>query len=340
MAWWSRTGGLQQQDEPKKSVPKGIWTKCDKCAATLYGPELGENAGVCMHCGHHLRLPTEARIALMLDDDSFAERDQGLEASDPLGFRVDGKRYRDQIKATIKKVGPTDAFRCGSATIGGFPVEVGFFVFEFMGGSMGSVVGEKITRQFERAIERRVPAVLFSASGGARMQEGVLSLMQMAKTSAARSRMREAKVPYISVLLHPTTGGVAASVAMLGDVIVAEPDALIGFAGPRVIEQTIRQQLPPGFQRSEFLLEHGMVDMVVPRKELKLTIARMLGWFSGQGMPASARAGSQGEADAAPDGDRGGAVSGNGTAGNGAHPEPPSADDIEAEAEELEDEGA
>jgi acetyl-CoA carboxylase carboxyl transferase subunit beta len=193
MAWWSRTGGLQQQDEPKKSVPKGIWTKCDKCAATLYGPELGENAGVCMHCGHHLRLPTEARIALMLDPDSFTERDRGLEASDPLGFRVDGKRYRDQLKATIKKVGDSDAYRGGSATIGGFPVEVGFFVFEFMGGSMGSVVGEKITRQFERAIERRVPAVVFSASGGARMQEGVLSLMQMAKTSAARSKMRRGR---------------------------------------------------------------------------------------------------------------------------------------------------
>ena len=183
------------------------------------------------------------------------------------------------MKGTTRKVGPGDAYRAGTATVGGIPVEVGFFVFEFMGGSMGSVVGEKIARQFERAVAHRRPAIMFSASGGARMQEGVLSLMQMAKTSAARSRLREAKVPYIAVLLHPTTGGVAASVAMLGDVIIAEPDALIGFAGPRVIEQTIRQQLPPGFQRSEFLLEHGMVDLVVSRKDLKATLERTLRWF-------------------------------------------------------------
>ncbi|HEX5060631.1 MAG TPA: acetyl-CoA carboxylase, carboxyltransferase subunit beta [Kofleriaceae bacterium] len=277
MAWWSRTQGLAEQ--PKKSVPKGIWIKCERCAATLYEADLDANFRVCSSCQHHFRMPTEARIKMMCDLGTWQEHDRELESGDPLGFRVDGKKYVDQVKGTTKKVGPGDAYRAGTATMGGIAVEIGFFVFEFMGGSMGSVVGEKITRQFERAAAHKRPAIMFSASGGARMQEGVLSLMQMAKTSAARSRLREARVPYISVLLHPTTGGVAASVAMLGDLIVAEPDALIGFAGPRVIEQTIRQQLPPGFQRSEFLLEHGMVDMVVPRKDLKSTLERTLRWF-------------------------------------------------------------
>ena len=277
MAWWSRTQGLVA--EPKKSVPKGIWIKCERCSSTLYEADLEANERVCTSCNHHFRMSTEARIAHSVDPGSWMEHDKGLESGDPLGFRVDGKKYVDQVRGTTKKVGPGDAFRAGTAAIGGIPVEVGFFVFEFMGGSMGSVCGEKIARQFERAVAHRRPAIIFHASGGARMQEGVLSLMQMAKTSAARSRLREARVPYISVLLHPTTGGVAASVAMLGDIILAEPDALIGFAGPRVIEQTIRQQLPPGFQRSEFLLEHGMVDQVVGRKDLKKTLERMLRWF-------------------------------------------------------------
>ncbi len=284
MAWWSRTGGLAP--EPKKSVPKGIWTKCEKCASTIYEEDHIANLRVCASCGHHFRMSTDERIAMIVDGGVWTEHDQHLESRDPLGFRVDGKRYSDQLKSSIKKVGSSDAYRAGTATIGGIAVETGFFVFEFMGGSMGSVVGEKITRQFERALAHHRPAVLFSASGGARMQEGVLSLMQMAKTSAARSRLREGKVPYISVLLHPTTGGVAASVAMLGDVIIAEPDALIGFAGPRVIEQTIRQQLPPGFQRSEFLLEHGMVDMVVTRPRLKATLERVLRWFAAPAAPS------------------------------------------------------
>jgi len=291
MAWWSRTQGLAEQ--PKKSVPKGIWTKCERCSATLYEADLDANLKVCSQCDHHFRMPTEARIE-MICDAPWQEHDRSLESGDPLGFRVDGKRYADQIKGTPRKVGAGDAYRAGTATIGGIPVEVGFFVFEFMGGSMGSVVGEKIARQFERAVANRRPAVLFTASGGARMQEGVLSLMQMAKTSAARSRLREARVPYIAVLLHPTTGGVAASVAMLGDLILAEPDALIGFAGPRVIEQTIRQQLPPGFQRSEFLLEHGMVDMVVPRKDLKATLERTLRWFE-RGRQPERRTGALGD---------------------------------------------
>ncbi len=278
MAWWSRTQGLAA--EPKKSVPKGIWVKCERCAATLYESDLDAAFRVCTSCQHHFRLPTEMRIELSVDEGTWVEHDLGVESGDPLGFRVDGKKYVDQLKSSIKKVGAGDAYRAGTAKIGGIECEVGFFVFEFMGGSMGSVVGEKITRQFERALAHKRPAIMFCASGGARMQEGVLSLMQMAKTSAARSRLREARVPYVSVLLHPTTGGVAASVAMLGDIILAEPDALIGFAGPRVIEQTIRQQLPPGFQRSEFLLEHGMVDQVVQRKDLKTTLARSLRWFS------------------------------------------------------------
>ncbi|HEY0195327.1 MAG TPA: acetyl-CoA carboxylase, carboxyltransferase subunit beta [Kofleriaceae bacterium] len=277
MAWWSRTQGLAV--EPKKSVPKGIWTKCERCNSTLYEADLDANFRVCTNCDHHFRMPTDGRIQMIVDENTWTEHDRALESSDPLGFRVDGKKYVDQVKSSTRKVGPGDAYRAGTAAIGGITVEAGFFAFEFMGGSMGSVVGEKITRQFERAVATHRPAIMFCASGGARMQEGVLSLMQMAKTSAARSRLREAKVSYISVLLHPTTGGVAASVAMLGDIIIAEPDALIGFAGPRVIEQTIRQQLPPGFQRSEFLLEHGMVDMVVSRKDLKPTLARTLRWL-------------------------------------------------------------
>jgi acetyl-CoA carboxylase carboxyl transferase subunit beta len=281
MAWWSRSNKLPP--EPKKSVPKGIWAKCEACAATLYERDLVENYQVCPQCGHHRRLSTDARMQLIVDEGSFQLADDGLESADPLEFRVDSNRYRDRLKAAAKAHGGGDAYRSGSATIGGWPVEVGFFVFEYMGGSMGSVVGEKIARQFERALEARRPAIVFSASGGARMQEGVLSLMQMAKTSAARARLAEARIPYISVLLHPTTGGVAASFAMLGDVILAEPSALIGFAGPRVIEQTIRQRLPEGFQRSEFLLEHGMIDAIVPRLELKSSLARLLGWF---GAPA------------------------------------------------------
>ncbi len=280
MAWWSRSEESQSLAiDSKKSVPKGIWTKCERCALTLYEAELDANLRVCPSCQHHFRMSTDDRIALIVDEGSWQELDRGLESADPLGFRVDGKRYSEQLKSAAKKSGGGDAYRAGAAKIGGIPSQVGFFAFEFMGGSMGSVVGEKITRQFERAVDTRHPAIMFCASGGARMHEGTLSLMQMAKTSAARARLREARVPYVVVLLDPTTGGVAASVAMLGDVTLAEPDALVGFAGPRVIEQTIRQQLPPGFQRSEFLLEHGMIDGVVHRKDLKPTLTRVLRWF-------------------------------------------------------------
>ncbi len=320
MAWWSRTPGVgADPQEPKKSVPKGVWNKCERCAATLYEVDLDANLRVCASCNHHFRMGTQQRIDLICDDGSWQEHDLGLESADPLGFRVDGRKYADQLKAQARKVGPGDAYRAGSATVGGIAVEAGFFAFEFMGGSMGSVVGEKITRQFERALAARVPAIVFCASGGARMQEGVLSLMQMAKTSAARSRLREARVPYVSVLLHPTTGGVAASIAMLGDVIMAEPEALIGFAGPRVIEQTIRQQLPPGFQRSEFLLEHGMVDLVTARAQLKPQLIRVLRWFTDAG--AAPGPGAIEVEDRT--------VPGNGANGHGPH------DDVDGEPESI-----
>jgi acetyl-CoA carboxylase carboxyl transferase subunit beta len=279
MAWFSRAKGVETNTEDKKSVPKGVWVKCDLCQEILYQPDLQENLRVCPKCDHHFALPSEERIASVVDEGSFVEDDLLVESADPLGFRVDGKRYRDRLKSARKAAGAGDAYRAGGARIGGYEVEVGTFVFEFMGGSMGAAVGEKITRQLERALERRRPAIVFSASGGARMQEGILSLMQMARTTAALSRLRRANVPYISVLLNPTTGGVAASFAMLGDLIYAEPKALIGFAGPRVIEQTIRQKLPEGFQRSEFLVEHGIIDSIVHRKDLRARLTRTLGWF-------------------------------------------------------------
>ena len=258
----------------KRSVPAGVFTMCPECRETLLAADLHRHHQVCPLCGHHMALGTFERVKMTFDEGSWVEYDAGIESVDPLGFK-DSKRYPERLKAAKRKAHVNDALVAGSGTIDGVPVEAGFFVFEFMGGSMGSVVGEKIARVYERALERRVPAMIFSASGGARMQEGVLSLMQMAKTSAAISRLREANVPVFSVLLNPTTGGVAASFAMLGDFIIAEPKALIGFAGARVIQNTIRQSLPPGFQRSEFLMQHGFVDMIVHRHEMKATLARL-----------------------------------------------------------------
>ena len=275
MAWWSRSKEKKTQAAPKRSVPQGLFQKCDECGQTLEVEKVKLALWCCPLCGHHFVLPTDERIKLVVDEGSFVEGDRAIQPTDPLEFK-DSKRYADRIRAAQKSVGHADAFREGLATIDGQRVSIGFFVFEFMGGSMGSVVGEKITRLFERAQKERVPAIVFSASGGARMQEGILSLMQMAKTTAALARLKADGLPYISVLLHPTTGGVAASFAMLGDVIVAEPKALIGFAGPRVIEQTIRQKLPEGFQRSEFLLDHGMVDLIVSRKELKARLGQLV----------------------------------------------------------------
>ncbi|MBI5478222.1 MAG: acetyl-CoA carboxylase carboxyltransferase subunit beta [Deltaproteobacteria bacterium] len=276
MAWWSKQKTLGAAPAPeKRPVPDGLWQKCEGCGEVLYGEEVGQNLGVCPKCGFHFALPTRDRIRLTLDEGSFTEHDASLESLDPLGFR-DSKRYRDRLRSTIKSVAFPDALVEGIGTIEGHQVSVGFFVLEFMGGSMGSVVGEKVARMLERAHERRIPAVIFCASGGARMQEGILSLMQMAKTSLALTRLRRDGIPYVSVLLNPTTGGVAASFAMLGDVILAEPRALIGFAGPRVIEQTIRQKLPEGFQRSEFLLQHGMIDRIVHRQQLRAELGRLI----------------------------------------------------------------
>jgi acetyl-CoA carboxylase carboxyl transferase subunit beta len=289
MAWWSR----QKKKAPagttprKRSVPQGLFQKCDECGETLEADKVKAALYCCYKCGHHFALPTEQRIKLVCDEGSFREEDVRVQPEDPLSF-VDSKKYGDRIRSAQKQVGVPDAFREGLARIEGRDVAVGFFVFEFMGGSMGSVVGEKITRLFERALSKKCPAIIFNASGGARMQEGILSLMQMAKTTAALARLKEAGLPYLSVLLHPTTGGVAASFAMLGDVIVAEPNALIGFAGPRVIEQTIRQKLPEGFQRSEFLLQHGMVDIIVERKNMKAQLGQLVELLGPKAARASA----------------------------------------------------
>jgi acetyl-CoA carboxylase carboxyl transferase subunit beta len=278
MAWFSKKPRIATAPEPVEAPSRmqGLWAKCENCDEIIYRQELEKNLNVCPHCDHHLPWPARARLVSLLDPDSFEEFDKELEPQDPLTF-TDTKKYKDRLRSTRKALGENDAFISGVGRIEGKPVSIGCFVFEFMGGSMGSVVGEKVARVFERAYELKCPAIVFSASGGARMQEGIYSLMQMAKTSAAIARFRNVGKPYISVLLHPTTGGVAASFAWLGDFILAEPKALIGFAGPRVIEQTIRQKLPEGFQRSEFLVEHGMIDAIVPRKELRAALGQVLG---------------------------------------------------------------
>jgi acetyl-CoA carboxylase carboxyl transferase subunit beta len=266
-------------DDALSSRMEGLWVKCDACDEILLREELLKNQNVCASCAHHMPWNGRLRLDALCDEGSFEEFDTELEPMDPLGF-VDSKKYKDRIKAARKGLGEKDAFVSGIGEIDGRKVSIGIFLFEYMGGSMGSVVGEKVTRVFERATELGLPALVFSASGGARMQEGIFSLMQMAKTCAALSRFRRTRQPYISVLLHPTTGGVAASFSWLGDVILAEPKALIGFAGPRVIEQTIRQKLPEGFQRSEFLLDKGMLDAIVPRKDLRAKISQVLGLLS------------------------------------------------------------
>lgn len=259
----------------KKSAPEELWTKCNKCDQIVYNKELIENRRVCPKCGYGFPLKAPERIALLLDEGTVAELDAGMESADPLDF-LDGKTYKEKAKASQKKSGMRDAVWTGTGKMDGLDVVLGVMDFSFMGGSMGSVVGERLARAGEHALEHRLPLVIVSTSGGARMQEGILSLMQMAKVSSVLSRMKENGLPFVSVLTDPTTGGVTASFAMLGDVIYAEPGALIGFAGPRVIEQTIRQTLPDGFQRSEFLLKHGMVDRIVPRAELKQEIRKTL----------------------------------------------------------------
>jgi acetyl-CoA carboxylase carboxyl transferase subunit beta len=279
MAWFSKTKHLVGSPEKGPQQPAkgqvGLWKKCGACDEVAYTQEWERNWNVCPSCGEHVALPVRRRLEMICGPEGFEELDGDLTPQDPLGF-TDQKRYRDRLKSTHKSTGLKDAFISGVGRIGGAMVSLGSFAFEFMGGSMGSVVGEKVTRVFDRAYERRIPALVFSSTGGARMQEGIFSLMQMAKTSAALHRFRSIRKPYISVMLHPTTGGVAASFAWLGDVVVAEPKALIGFAGPRVIEQTIREKLPPGFQRSEFLLEHGMIDAIVKRTEMRDRLSQLL----------------------------------------------------------------
>jgi len=280
MAWFKKSKAPLASAESKKiQMPEGVWTKCKNCDEIIYTKEIERNLNVCPKCDYHFRISARQRIDLILDEGSFAEMDADMQSVDFLDFK-DSKKYRDRIKAALKKAGGGDAVVCGEGTIEELAVVVSVFDFGFMGGSMGSVVGEKITRAIEKGLEKRSPVLVFSSSGGARMQESILSLMQMAKTSAALAKLREAGIPFISVLTDPTTGGVTASFAMLGDINMAEPKALIGFAGPRVIEQTIRQKLPEGFQRSEYLLEHGMVDMIVPRKEMKARLAQILRIFT------------------------------------------------------------
>jgi len=265
----------------KRTLGRGVFRRCDACGETFRAEEFTTNLEVCPACGHHYRLSAEAWVGILVDPGSWEEHDAELHAADPLRF-VDSKPYPKRIAQSQKKAGVEDAFLSGSARMAGRPVQLGCFMFRFMGGSMGSVVGEKITRLLERGIESKQPVILLSASGGARMQEGALSLMQMAKTVSALRRLRdEANQPFLSVLTNPTTGGVAASFSFLGDVNIAEPNALIGFAGPRVIEQTIRQTLPEGFQRSEFLLEHGMIDRIAARHEMRATLVRILEHFVG-----------------------------------------------------------
>ena len=274
MSWFDKNKATTDASE-KKTLGEGVFRRCDNCGETMLAEEFTNNLEVCPSCNFHYRLSGEAWVELLVDPGSAEEQDLGLVAGDPLGF-VDERPYPERVKGSRKKTGLDDAMLCVSATLAGRPIELGTFLFRFMGGSMGSVVGEKITRMFERGAEERRPVILLSSSGGARMQEGVLSLMQMAKTVAALGRLRDAGQPFISVLLNPTTGGVAASFALLGDVNIAEPKALIGFAGPRVIENTIRQKLPEGFQRSEFLLEHGMIDIIAERREMRATIGRVI----------------------------------------------------------------
>ena len=267
----------------KTKIPEGLWVKCDKCKEIIFKNELEKNLKVCpkQGCNYHYRMTARERIDLLVEKFSFEELDQNLVSSDPLKFR-DSKKYKDRLKTYQKKTGQKDAIISGIGRINKHTVQICVFEFFFMGGSMGSVIGEKITRAINRAIEKRHPLLIVNCSGGARMQEGILSLMQMAKTSSSLSRLAKHRLPYISILADPTTGGVTASIAMLGDVILAEPGALIGFAGPRVIEQTIRQKLPNGFQRSEFLLDHGFIDKVVHRKHLKKTISNLLDCFMSQ----------------------------------------------------------
>ena len=284
MTWFKKgeeeKEGKERREELKPSDQ--LWVKCNSCNEIIYRKVIERNLQVCPKCNYHFQIPARRRIDWVADIGTFIEYDADLISTDPIEFK-DSKRYPTRVKESQEKTGQKDAIICGEASIESQPAMIGIFEFNFMGGSLGSVVGEKITRLIERAIEKKIGVVIFCASGGARMQEGILSLMQMAKTSAALAKLHEGRVPYISVLTDPTTGGVSASIAMLGDVIIAEPKAMIGFAGPRVIRDTIRAELPEGFQRAEYLLEHGMVDLIVERKDLRRTLASLLEMLKAEG---------------------------------------------------------
>lgn len=271
----------QVADEERKVRTEGIFVKCPECDSALYKPELKESLQVCTHCGYHFRFDAPSRLEMLFDKGIYEKLDEEVTSADPLEF-IDTKPYKDRLEQAKEVSGLPEAIVSGTGSVGGHLTYAGAMDMNFIGGSMGSAVGEKITRLIERATKMRGAVIIFAASGGARMQEGTLSLMQMAKISAALALLHQARLPFISILTDPTTGGVTASFAMLGDVIIAEPKALIGFAGPRVIEQTIRQKLPKGFQRSEFLLEHGMVDMVIDRRQMRETIIRLLNFMMTQ----------------------------------------------------------
>ena len=279
MAWFKRESSEIQASEEKRVRTEGLWVKCDGCRQIIWKKELEDNLNVCPKCDYHFRIDAETRLTLLLDEGSISSADENLASTDPLSFS-DTRPYKARLEKGRKETGLKDAIINASGTLNGRPVIVSAMEYSFIGGSMGAVVGEAITRAIERACIQHRPIIVISASGGARMMEGVVSLMQMAKISSALARLDAACVPYISVLTDPTTGGVTASYAMLGDLNIAEPGALIGFAGPRVIEQTIRQKLPEGFQTSEFLLQHGMLDAVVHRKDMKSYISRALDFMS------------------------------------------------------------
>ncbi len=285
MSWFEKLMPSRIKTERRtRSVPEGLWSKCESCDAVLYAADLERNAYVCPKCSHHVRLGARQRLDVFLDPEPREEIGADIEPLDPLRFR-DSKKYRDRLNQSQKATGERDALVAMKGELDGMPVVACAFEFRFLGGSMGSVVGERFLRAAELSLLENAPLVCFSASGGARMQEGLFSLMQMAKTSAVLARMKNAGVPFISVLTDPTTGGVSASLAMLGDVNIAEPRALIGFAGPRVIEQTVREKLPEGFQRSEFLLEHGAIDLIIDRRDLRDRLASMLAILTGQPAP-------------------------------------------------------
>jgi acetyl-CoA carboxylase carboxyl transferase subunit beta len=286
MGWFDKLMPSRIRTEQRsRSVPEGLWVPCRGCSAQLYRAELKRSLFVCPRCSHHMRIGGRERLEMFLDPDSGREIAAGLEPQDPLKFR-DTKRYRDRIAAAQKDTGERDALIAMAGTLKGLPVVATAFEFRYMGGSMGSVVGERFARAAEYCVEHKRPLISFSASGGARMQEALLSLLQMAKTSAALVRLSEARLPYVSVMTDPTTGGVSASLASLGDVNIAEPKALIGFAGPRVIEQTVGETLPDGFQRAEFLLEKGALDMIVDRRQARDAIAALLAKLTDQPLPA------------------------------------------------------